>query len=271
MPSTSRSGKWVPASGWPLRYTALQHYYEEAQAFFGFGPFGYDADDWAQTLGASGSGVLPLARERFRTKVFQLSPHTKFGAAWRAAFDKAANPVVYLHANAIDIEATADAGLITGVSVATLSGVRLRLVSRMFVLAAGGLENARFLLASRGAQPTGLGNHHDQVGRHFTEHIEMSSGVILVSDAAMWSAYLGASLPVFGHPPTLFHNSNGDVSMSDVSSVSPRIELAAADSADSALKRSGWRGRLALASLFVLASSGYGLMFLAVDTLKGAP
>jgi choline dehydrogenase-like flavoprotein len=38
------------------------------------------------------------------------------------------------------------------------------------VLATGGIENARLLLASRSTRPDGLGNDHDLVGRYFMEH-----------------------------------------------------------------------------------------------------
>jgi choline dehydrogenase-like flavoprotein len=46
-----------------------------------------------------------------------------------------------------------------------------------FVVAAGGIENARLLLASQSVAPAGIGNQNDLVGRFFMEHLEMPSGV----------------------------------------------------------------------------------------------
>jgi choline dehydrogenase-like flavoprotein len=46
----------------------------------------------------------------------------------------------------------------------------------VFVLAAGGIENARLLLVSNKNQPAGLGNHNDLVGRFFMDHVQLYSG-----------------------------------------------------------------------------------------------
>ena len=39
-----------------------------------------------------------------------------------------------------------------------------------YVLALGGIENPRVLLAARSQQPEGVANAHDVVGRYFMEH-----------------------------------------------------------------------------------------------------
>jgi choline dehydrogenase-like flavoprotein len=52
------------------------------------------------------------------------------------------------------------------------------------VLATGGIENARLLLASNGVEVAGLGNRHDLVGRFFMEHPHTHSGEYLPSAAA---------------------------------------------------------------------------------------
>lgn len=50
---------------------------------------------------------------------------------------------------------------------------RHEICARVFVLAAGGIENARLLLASNG-----LGNERDQVGRYFMNHPKNNYGII---------------------------------------------------------------------------------------------
>jgi choline dehydrogenase-like flavoprotein len=57
------------------------------------------------------------------------------------------------------------------VRVATLAGGRFSVRAGVFVLAAGGIENARLLLASDGVMRDGVGNAHDLVGRFFMEHL----------------------------------------------------------------------------------------------------
>jgi choline dehydrogenase-like flavoprotein len=46
------------------------------------------------------------------------------------------------------------------------------------VLAAGGIENPRLLLASRRQQADGLGNGHDLVGRYFQDHPRILNGTV---------------------------------------------------------------------------------------------
>ena len=50
------------------------------------------------------------------------------------------------------------------VTVRSLTGRSINLAASVIVLAAGGIENARLLLASRSVAPNGVGNDHDLVG-----------------------------------------------------------------------------------------------------------
>jgi choline dehydrogenase-like flavoprotein len=53
--------------------------------------------------------------------------------------------------------------------------------AQLFVLATGGIENARLLLASNDVQAAGLGNGRDLVGRYFMEHPHLVAGALLRS------------------------------------------------------------------------------------------
>ena len=54
--------------------------------------------------------------------------------------------------------------------------------ARCFVLACGGIENARQLLASNRVAPNGLGNDCDLVGRYFQDHPGGFLGSLLLDD-----------------------------------------------------------------------------------------
>jgi nucleoside-diphosphate-sugar epimerase len=66
------------------------------------------------------------------------------------------------------------------VRVATLSGNRFRVDAPTIVLATGGLEVPRLLLASRDRHPHGIGNAQDVVGRYYQCHIASTIGDLRV-------------------------------------------------------------------------------------------
>ena len=57
--------------------------------------------------------------------------------------------------------------------------------ARAYVLACGGIENARLLLASNRVAAAGLGNEHDLVGRFFMDHPYFLTGYLVPAHAAL--------------------------------------------------------------------------------------
>src|SRR5439155_23329412 len=68
------------------------------------------------------------------------------------------------------------------IRVRTLEGSPFSVTARAYVLATGGLENARLLLASDEVRPDGVGNDHGLVGRYFMEHPRFRAGLIVPAD-----------------------------------------------------------------------------------------
>ncbi|NNF11893.1 MAG: GMC family oxidoreductase [Gemmatimonadetes bacterium] len=157
---------WVPHSGWPLSKEELQPYYRRAQRVSQLGPYDYDPDYWA----SDGCGVLPVDRDTLDVRAYQFSHPVDFGKVYRDELAASRNVDVYLHANVVDIEVEPDARKVSSLQVATLNGQRLQFVAKHYVLACGGLENPRILLASNRVASDGLGNGHDLVGRFYTDH-----------------------------------------------------------------------------------------------------
>jgi choline dehydrogenase-like flavoprotein len=67
---------------------------------------------------------------------------------------------------------------VSRIRVRTLAGNEFSVAGRFYVLAAGGIDNARLLLLSNRVHRQGLGNDHDLVGRFFMEHLGARSGEV---------------------------------------------------------------------------------------------
>ncbi len=169
---------WVPYSGWPFPKTRLDPYYQRAQAICQLGPFSYDAEAWEDSKDRR---RLPFNGERVVSTMWQIGPPTRFGPAYRDDLARASNIRTYLYANVVELATTEHAGQVTRLRVAGLHGRVFWVTAKLFILAAGGIENARLLLLSSAVQQTGLGNRHNLVGRFFLEHPQLWSGPLLLS------------------------------------------------------------------------------------------
>jgi len=167
----------VPHSGWPLSYADLLPFYPEANALSEAGRFSYDADE------ALGASAQPLIR-RFESSVVRtnslerFSCPTDFGKRYAKRLQVAPDIKVLLGANCTALRLEAGGRALDEVEVATLSGKRFRVAARAAVLATGGLETARLLLASRDVAPAGVGNEHDVVGRYYMCHVAGNVGTL---------------------------------------------------------------------------------------------
>ena len=112
-----------------------------------------------------------------------------FGEAYREDLERAPNVTAYLDANVTEIEVDDDGTSATRVDVAMLDGPTFTVAARMFVVAVGGIENPRLLLASNSRVPEGLGNEHDLVGRYFLEHPRFTAGVLMPFDSHLSSPF----------------------------------------------------------------------------------
>src|SRR5262249_37348782 len=145
---------WLPESGWPFGLEQLLPYYERAQAACELGPYGYVAADRALD-----GPIEPT--------IIQYSPPTRFGPLSYDAFARTSDTSVLLGGNAVELVPIASGRALDHVVVATLTDARFVVRANTFVLATGGIENARLLLDSDRLVRGGIGNAHDLVGRFF--------------------------------------------------------------------------------------------------------
>jgi choline dehydrogenase-like flavoprotein len=165
-----RARPGVDDSGWPLTLSKLEPHYQRAQRICGLGAFDFTHASWLPRDPES----LRVVTDSLDTRIFQFSDPGDFGAMYRDELSAARNVRVYLNANVVDIDRAGDR--VTGVRVATFNGRRVAVKAGAFVLACGGIENARLLLAAGGEAGNGIGNEHDLVGRYFMDHPYFLSG-----------------------------------------------------------------------------------------------
>lgn len=163
---------WVPGSGWPLRFEELVPFYEEAERFLGV-----EAPD--PTFGGA-SGPLRRFEPSLEPTVFKLGTGASL-LDLRDRIDDCDDLTVLVHAVLVGMGWDSGSGRIEQADVMTVTGNDYTIRSRYFVLAAGGIENARILLMTDldGEGVGALGNQSGMVGRFFMEHPHTRAGFLV--------------------------------------------------------------------------------------------
>jgi choline dehydrogenase-like flavoprotein len=182
---------WIPDSGWPISRDDLDPYYVRAHAILGLGEFDYDAKRLSAALGKR---MFPFDPSKVETVISRYNP-LRFGPYYHDVLQRADNLTTYLWGNLVRLDRHPSNSYVTQLAVRTLAGNAYTVRARYFVLALGGIENARMLLLSNAIEAAGLGNQHGLVGRYFMEHIRYWSGVILPANQAEVVDLYGAEHP----------------------------------------------------------------------------
>ncbi len=169
---------WVPNSGWPISLNDLEPWYSEARKLL-------DIDATADPEELFGVPVVELA---VRCWSFDRK-FDRFGFKANRSLVNSTNVTLLLHATVRELVPSASGQEIIRLEVLGPGSKRLEIVAKTYVLAAGGLENPRILLASNSVAKHGVGNDNDLVGRFFMEHPHARGGA--VKSTAVWKL-LGA-------------------------------------------------------------------------------
>lgn len=194
---------WVPHSGWPFGLEALQPYYARAAELIEIGKIEIDPAYWL--------GRFPLPYFNFdeasglHNAPFQESPPTRFGERYRDQLLAAPNLTICLNSNLIELVPGQAGQSVEQARIKTLTGRSFTVQAKTYLLACGGIENARLLLASNSVEPAGLGNRSDQVGRYFMEHGHFHLGELVLADPNFNAALYTDHQPVPPDTAMVFH------------------------------------------------------------------
>lgn len=160
---------WVPNSGWPVAKSVIDPYYDEAVTLCEAGNSGFDARSALPHThdllpGIDGDGISTFPIERW-------SRPTHFGKRYRRQLAAATGVTVVLNATCTHVQLLPRGDAVDHVIVTTSKGDRRLVRARAYVVAAGGLENARILLSSDDVAAGGIGNHSGCLGRYYQTHL----------------------------------------------------------------------------------------------------
>jgi choline dehydrogenase-like flavoprotein len=173
-PSVVRRG-----GGWPFSRSDIEDQYRAASDLCEIDDdLDYGAVRWADGTGLE---LLPVSEQLLRNEVLLRSPPTRFGTRYRAELEDGDGIALYHHANVVEL--VSDGSIVRSARVRQFDGREQLVDADTFVVATGGIEVPRLLLASDATSPGGLGNANDLVGRYFMEHPHLR-GMQLITDRA---------------------------------------------------------------------------------------
>jgi choline dehydrogenase-like flavoprotein len=191
--------EWVPNSGWPFKKSELKDYYRMARTWFDV-PWPSEDPESVWDSEEPGQLVRDMAGSLLRHEVFAFANPANFASQYLRELDRSEKALVLTDSAAVNLRSHNAGDEISAVDIVTNES-RFTVEAALFVLAAGAIENARLMLASRDWHPAGVGNTNDNVGRYFMEHPRFSSGIIepagaLRTEAAAWDIHVREGIPL---------------------------------------------------------------------------
>jgi choline dehydrogenase-like flavoprotein len=181
-----KARSWVSNSGWPITLDDLKPYYERAGNLLKIGTLEqFASKDWDKNLFPGQYFTQfksPDSKIDGAPFIQSVEPDLRFGPRFEKGLRKSTSISVYLNSNLVSLNTSSNGNNIENVKIATLDGNTFSVKARQFILALGGIENPRLLLASNHVEAAGIGNRYDQVGRYFMGHTLADMGQLLYSN-----------------------------------------------------------------------------------------
>ncbi len=186
---------WVPYSGWPITADEMVPFLDRAAPYLGLGVgTGFSDRSFWKLFGRMGFSpdideklLLPFFWQFSRDDANPFD-YMRFGKSVRS---RALNARILLNATVVNINTEASGAAVTSVDLRGGDGSSHTVSAPRIVLCAGGIENARLLLASHRTNPAGLGNQNDLVGRFLMDHPRGRIGQFDVPSSERLQRWLG--------------------------------------------------------------------------------
>jgi choline dehydrogenase-like flavoprotein len=161
---------WVEDSGWPIKKAEIDKYYSLLDKEYNMFSYAYfndkKNDDFEDDLYKSifEDSMFNSIKAGWSKKV------PRFGKKSRTYKKLINNTNITLYKNATVEKLLEENKAVKYCKIILNNMQSFNISAENFVLATGGLENARILLSSNDNNKNGLGNHFDNVGRYYMDH-----------------------------------------------------------------------------------------------------
>lgn len=184
---------WVPHSGWPIELVEIEQHYQQAANYLDIpSPQKFNPEHWYSQLTKHEQALFHSPNFSPTVSLWaKKDARFDFGSKVQQSIAAKRNIDIVLSANLMDLALHPDQKQIKSANAKSLNGNLLKVEAKFFILACGGLENARLLLLSNQHYPKGIGNLHDQVGRYFMEHPKFDGGIIELNRPARLNHLVG--------------------------------------------------------------------------------
>ena len=187
--------EWVPYSGWPFKASEMEVFLQRAAPYLGIGVGSGFSDGrfWSLFKRPPFSPELDEALLvpffwQFSKDSTNRFDYMRFG---RSLQRHSGDIRIILNASVMAINTNSIGSAVQSIDIRDRAGKLRTLLTPRVILCAGGIENARLLLASRGVVPSGLGNQNDLVGRFLMDHPRGRIGEFNVACSKPLQRWLG--------------------------------------------------------------------------------
>ena len=161
---------WIPHASWPLGFAEIEPFFERACDYLICGRSEFDVHSIPEIEQKSLVPGLPDGDVR-TSALERWSLPTDFGQEYSERLRSSPRIRLIHGLTCVEIECDDAGDRVSAIRGRSLGGKTVRLNSRVYVLACGGVETTRLLLASDRRYAGGIGNHSGQLGHFYMGHI----------------------------------------------------------------------------------------------------
>jgi choline dehydrogenase-like flavoprotein len=170
--------EYIDHSDWPISYEEIESYFSRACDYLLCGKPEFDIKNIPELQQKTIVPSLPDA-EVLTSTLERWSLPTNFGKEYFNELKHSKNIKLLYNLTCTEIETNEQGNQVELLQAKTLGGKNIQVKCQRYVLASGGLNTTRLLLASDRRHPGGIGNHSKMLGRFYMGHL---SGDIAVAN-----------------------------------------------------------------------------------------